>query len=132
MLCDNGKGIEFFKPVNFSDKENIFKFLEKLEKIEKKYEKISNFKEFIEILNEIYLIFEFENVVNIFIERFKMAGDLKNEKIYEQYESKFERAKRELTNLTLSAELNFDEMQDYFAYSTVRDSRITDTLICPG
>lgn len=110
LIEKDGKGIEFFKPVNFSDKENIFKFLEKLEKIEKKYEKISNFKEFIEILNEIYLVFEFENVVNIFIERFKMAGDLKNEKIYEQYESKFERAKRELTNLTLSAELNFDEM----------------------
>ena len=110
LIEKDGKGIEFFKPVNFSDKENIFKFLEKLEKIEKKYEKISNFKEFIEILNKIYLIFEFENVVNIFIERFKMAGDLKNEKIYEQYESKFERAKRELTNLTLSAELNFDEM----------------------
>ena len=109
-IFEFGKKIDYFISDNFAEENNIFNFLEKIEKIEGKFKKINNFNNFIEILKEIYNVFEFDKVVEQFICKFKTCGDLQNEKLYIQFASKFEKALKQLDDLQIEANFKIEDM----------------------
>lgn len=86
-------------------------FNKKIKKIKVKYGKINVFSEFIELLDEISNIFELENQVEILTEKFKNDGDLNNEKIYVQFENKFNQAIEQLKKMNLDCKLSIEDMQ---------------------
>lgn len=90
---------------------NIGIFNKKIKKIKEKYEKIKVFSEFIELLVEISNIFELNNQIENLTEKFKNDGDLNNEKIYVQFENKFNQAIEQLKKMNLDCELSVENMQ---------------------
>lgn len=86
-------------------------FKEKITKIRDKYEKIDNFSKFIELLIEIYEKFDLKNQVDVLTEKFKIDGDLNNEKIYVQFDNKFNQAISQLNKMSLDCNLSVESMQ---------------------
>lgn len=90
---------------------NIEIFNKKIKKIKEKYEKINVFSEFVELLVEISNIFELNNQIENLTEKFKDDGDLNNEKIYVQFENKFNQAIEQLKKMNLDCDLSVESMQ---------------------
>ena len=90
---------------------NIGIFNKKIKKIKEQYEKIKVFSEFIELLVEILNIFELNNQIENLTEKFKDDGDLNNEKIYVQFENKFNQAIEQLKKMNLDCDLSVESMQ---------------------
>lgn len=103
MIFEKGLNIE--QVLSSVDCEEIKLFNEKIKNINEKWKNISNFIEIEDVLKEIYGSFDFTEANIKIINYFKSVNDFASEKLYAQFEDKFNQCISLISNFNVSAKL---------------------------
>ena len=96
------------------ESENINRFFDKIKKCQEKCEKIKKISNLIDFLKDFFEIFDIININKDFILKLQDEKDLKNFKIYEQIEEKFENLILNLSLISFEEEIDLKQIVKIF------------------